>query len=149
MTLTDAQMRAMLTALTATGGPFDPAATYLGVATAIADHGSATVQADVTAPPGAAATRGVLASFDGPFKLSDGRWVMEAPSQNFGIASSADACILANWFLNSAAAAGTLKGFGSIFPTVSLVDQYSEFQFVFRLVVDPQGRWDASVQWNG
>lgn len=149
MVLTDAMLEAMLLHITDTGGPFDPAALFAGVFQSIDDQGVATVQGDVTEGAGDAATRVALTPWGAPHKMQDGRWGIDAPVAEFRVASAAEAQTLAGWFINTAGVAGTLKGFGYFPDPIPLVDENSYVAVVFRLTIDPEGRWSAEVVYNG
>lgn len=145
MTQTDAVLKAILEKMIAAGGPYDPAALFVGVATAVVDLGVLTTQANVTEATGAMATRVACTPWGSPYKLADGRWVVDGPVCVFAPASAAEAQTLSHVFLNSAAAAGTLKAFKPITPVASMVDENSQFNIHIRLTVDKDGRWDQNV----
>lgn len=149
MRLTDSMMEAILTAAIDTGAPFDPADTWVAVATAITDRGGATAMTDVTPPPGAVATRVPIATWIGPYRMNDGRWAIDGPVARFTPASDADACTLTHWLLADALTAGGLKGFGFITPNITLDNELNKASVVARITLDPDGRWDATVTWNG
>lgn len=149
MKQTDAVLQAWLDRATAVGGPYDPAALFLGVATAVNDMGASTVQADVTEGGGALATRVAVTPWSAAYKMADGRWVKDGPPCSFTPASAAEAATITHWFLNSAAAAGTLKAFGQIGEGVNLPDENHTWTIVPRLTIDPNGRFSAEVTWNG
>lgn len=142
-------MEAMLLALIDTGAPFDPAAVFIGVGIALDNQGSETVRADITPALGTAGTATAATTWSAPYKMNDGRWAVQAPVKTFKIASSSDACNLVVWYLASLATLGVLLGFGPVFPNVGLSDEFSLYSLVVRLVIDPAGRWDAIVSWNG
>lgn len=145
MTLTDTQMSDILTALTAAGGPFDPAALFLGVATGLVDNGGATVIGDVTPATGAMATRQGVTPWSASAKLTDGRWYKDGPLLTFSPASAAETQLLTHWFLADAAVAGNLLAFKPLVPTQQMPDETRDLKILMRLTVDPSGRWDAAV----
>lgn len=149
MRLVDSVMEAMLTALIAADAPLDPDGVWVAVATAINDQGGATTMTDVTAPPGTVATRVPVGDWTGPYKMADGRWAVEAPVAHFLAADSDDGCVLTHWLLADALTAGGLLGFGLITPNITIVDENSSSSVVVRVTLDPDGRWDATLTWNG
>lgn len=149
MKLTDATLKAYLTSVIATGKMFDPAATYVGVASALTDHQGATVQADVTEATGAMATRQAVTAWGTPYKLDDGRWVVDGPNCTFAPASSVQGQVLSHWFLNSAATAGTLKAFEAFASPVDLPDETKAVTICPRLTIDPAGNFSASIVFGG
>lgn len=149
MQLTEAVLRAILTRMTAAGGPFDPAACFVGVATTIADHGTATVQADVTEPVGDAATRVAITAWSAIYPLSDGRFATDGDLCVFNQGTGDDPVTIQYTFFNTAGAAGTLKGFTPLLPPIDLRDGGAPLSVVPRLTVDPQGNWSADVIWDG
>lgn len=145
MQLTAATRDAILGNLIATGGAFDPAATFLGVALSITNNGLGTVLADVSLGPGGMANRQAVGVWGTPYTMNDGRRVVDAPAREFRPASSAEACVIGAWYV----ANGTLKAFQQLPEPVALPDQNRAMTLVFRLTVDPTGRWDASVVLDG
>lgn len=145
MTQTDATLRAWLERAIAIGGPFDPAALFLGVATAVDDLGALTAMGDVTEATGAMATRQAIAGWTAPYKLNDGRWVADADPLYFSPANAGEAQALSHYFLASAAVAGTLKAFKPFAPPRNMVDQNSEVAIIVRVTIDPAGRFDTDV----
>lgn len=146
---TDATLAAWLAKAIATGGPYDPAATFLGVATAIVDKGALTQQSDITEPTGAMATRLAVTSWGTPHKLNDGRWVVDAAPMTFQPADETEHAILVGFFLNSAATAGTLKCFNFFPSAIELIDHTRTLSIVMRLAIDPKGNYSAEVVYNG
>lgn len=149
MTQTDAILKAWLTQAIATGGPFDPAALFLGMATAVTDKGGATALGDVTEATGAMATRVAISAWGTPQKMLDGRWCVDAAAKVFKPASSGEAQTLTHAFLVSASTAGTLKAFKALTSPKELVDETRALTYVWRLTIDPNGNFDANVYWNG
>lgn len=149
MKLVRTVLRDILAAIIATDGPLDPAAVWLGVATAIVDNGDLTVMANVTPAPGDVGTRVPIVAWSAPYRMQDGRWVADGPLATFVPASSADACTLTYWYLASALTAGTLVAFGLLPPGMILQDETSMATVVARVTIDPDGRWDVTEAWNG
>jgi hypothetical protein len=149
MQLTDATLHAMLSALIAADGPLDPAGTWAGLATAVADAQDETLMADVTPAPGALATRLPITTWVGPYRMNDGRWVVDSPVKTWTPASEAEGVTLTHWYLADALVAGALVGFGMFSPNLVMVDNSSRANLVVRVTLDPLGRWSAEMAWNG
>jgi hypothetical protein len=149
MQIVTPSLLAALGDIIATGATFDPAATYLGLATAITNHGITTDMTDVTPPSGALATRKLLAAFTAAYDLENGCVVADANLLTWATASSGDATTIANWYLADALTAGNLLGFGPVTPPAVVPYPGGRFSMVFRITLDPRGQWDASVYWNG
>lgn len=149
MQLCDNALQGILAGITETGNIFDPAATYVGVATALTDNGQLTTMTDVTEGTGDLATRQAVTAWGSPYKLVDGRWAVDGPLMSFRVADNTEAQTITNWFLASASTAGTLRGFGLISPPANLPDEFAEWSIVLRLTVDPDGRWSAEITFNG
>lgn len=140
-----ATLKAWLEKAIAATGPFDPAALFIGVYTAITDNGQDTVQADVTEGTGALATRVAVTPWSAVYKLADGRWCADGPLCTFSPASAAEAQTVAGWFLNSAAAAGTLKAFEPLPSARPLPDENADLKIIPRLTIDPDGRFSVTA----
>lgn len=149
MQLTAPQLADLLDALIIADGPFDPAAVFIGLYTAITPHGLTTVMADLTRPTGNLATAVALTTFGAPYTMTDGRRVVDAALKQFRPTTSADGITALGWFLADAATAGNLLAYKGLPAPVPLPDENSSLGIVFRLTVDPNGRWDASVEYNG
>ncbi len=145
----DSVLEAWLTQAIAAGKNYDPAAVFVGVASAITDNGAATVLADVTECTGALATRVGVVAWSAPYKLADGRWAVDGPICEFSPASSAEAQSVNGYFLASLAVAGTLKAFTVFGQAYYLPDETRVLHIVPRLTIDPLGRFGAEIVWNG
>lgn len=149
MKQTDIVLQEWLTGAIAIGGPYDPAATWVGLASAIDDKGPATAMADVTEAPGGLATRVKVTAWSAPTKLPDGRWCVDGPLCKFTPASAADAGIPSHYFYASALVAGNLKAWHPILPGINLIDNTTALSMVPRLTIDPAGNFEASVVFAG
>lgn len=147
--LTSDVLQAILLAITDTGGPLDPAATFLGVYTAIDDQGQDTLLADVVQATGAMAVRQALTTWSTPSRMADGRWVCDSPAYEFRPASSAESQVLTGSFLATLATLGALKGYEDFPGPVALPDEDHSVSLVVRAAVDPTGRWGTQIVWNG
>jgi hypothetical protein len=144
--LTRAQVDAVLAALIATGGPFDPAALFAGVAQTLATSGLLTVIGDVTPPTGAAATRHPV-TWGTPYVLNDGSAVVDSAPVTFRPAG-AETGSVAGIFLADALTAGNLVASAGETPPVPIMASHP-YTVVVRLVVDPEARWSVSFSWAG
>lgn len=147
--LTDAVLQAILNQVIAALGPFNPAALFLGVATAVNDQGSATTLADITEGAGDLATREAVTPWGTPYKMANGDWVVDGPLCTFKPADATEAATISHFFYASAAVAGTLKAWGALSTPVQLVDGNSQLTIIPRLVVDKTGVWSAEAHFNG
>lgn len=139
----------ILTAITATDGPLDPAAVFLGVGTAVDNQGLQTLLADITQGTGALATRQAVTAWSAEYTLNDGRAVRDGPLMHFKPASSSEEQTLQVWYIADALTAGNLLAYGLIFPAVPLPDENAVWSIVLRVTLDPAGRWSAEVTYNG
>jgi hypothetical protein len=144
-----ATREAILAALIATGGPFDPAALYVSVATAATTHGPNTVLSDLTEPTLADVPRVALTPWGTSYRMTDGRVVVDAPLAEFRPGGSTSSLSLVAWLLADAATAGNLIAWAVIPGGVSLPSSSYAWNIVVRLTVDPQGRWSAEIAYNG
>lgn len=145
MKQTGAVLKATLEKAIAAGAPYDPAALFLGVYTAIVDNGQDTDMTDVTEGTGDLATRVAVTPWSAVYKLSDGRWCADGPLCTFSPASAAEAQVIVGWFMNSAAAAGTLKSWEPLPSARSLIDENSDLKIIPRLTIDPDGRFSITT----
>lgn len=146
---TDTVLKAWLTRATSTGGPYDPAATFLGVATAVDDHGADTVIGDVTEAGGDLSDRIAVTPWGTPHKLADGRWAVDGPLAIFRPADDTEAATITFWFLATLVAAGVLKAWAPVSPPVYLIDENSTISILPRITIDPEGRFSAEIVVNG
>lgn len=149
MIWTDAVLSTMLSNLIETGNILDPAAVFVGASPAIDNQGADTVIGDVTEAPGDVGDRVAVTTWTGPYKMQDGRWVVDSPVITFTPASDADATIISWVFLASLITAGVLKGFVQLPNPVPLPNEFTTLSVVVRITIDPNGRWSANVVWNG
>lgn len=147
--LTDDVMEGILNAMIATDGEFDPAALFIGVASNVANPGGGMTIADVTPATGSLATRKASASWGTPYKLTDGRWVVDGPVVTFFPTTTADGQSISWAYLADALTAGNLLAAFPINPSVNLPGPTSHWNCILRLTVDPSGRWEANITFNG
>jgi len=147
--ITKAARDAMFLNIKAAAGAWDPADTFIGIATAIASSGLDTLLADVTEPAGTVGDRVVLAAFGAPYTLINGDRVADTDAIEFRPASSADACVVVGYYLTDDLAAGILKGFEYFAAPIALPDENAAVTIVFRLTLSPAGTWSASVVIDG
>lgn len=140
---------AILDALIATDGALDPAATFIGIATAIVNNGVNTVMSDVTPAPEGLAEAVALATYGAPYTLDDGRRVVDAALKQFRPAAPDEACVVVGWYLADTETDGNLLAFDVLPEPIPLPDENKSMSVVVRITVDPAGRWDASVVIDG
>lgn len=149
MQLTEATLQAIAAALIPTSGVFDPAATYVGMATALTPLGLATTMAQVTEAIGTGFARKLITSWAGPYELEGGAIYYEAPAQIWHLGSSDAAQTVVWFFLNTASTAGNLIAFAMLAAPWIASTPLDALTFVMRVVVDPTGQWSAEVSFNG
>lgn len=149
MKQTGAILKAWLQRVIATGGPYDPAALFAGVYQSITEHGEDTVLADLVEGTGDVATRVALTPWGSVYKLDDGRWAVDAIPATFVPNDSTEAQIVRGSFLATAGTAGTLKAWDDLPTPANLADENSHVTIVWRLTIDPDGRFAANIVWDG
>jgi hypothetical protein len=142
-------MDTVLSEITTTAGILNPTGTYLGMATSIVDLADLTTMAQVTPCTGSVAPRQAIGSWTGPYRMNDGRAVIDGTRLEFGPTISTDNQVVGGWYLANASVAGSLLAY-SVFPQpIALVNGGTPLGFVIRITLDPQGRWSAEVVYNG
>lgn len=131
------------------GNIFDPAAVFIGVFTAINDQGINTAIADITRPEGTGFDLTAVTTWGAAHDKPDGRRMVDAPVKVFRPTDETEAATVIGWYAASAATAGNLLAFGYFDAPVALPDENFAVSVVYRLTVDPLGRWDATVEYNG
>lgn len=147
------QLSAILTDIIATGGAMDPAATWVGIATALVDNGTATTMANVTEAVGGVATRVKITTWSAVYIRTGGVPIVDGPVCRF-VASGGDTSqVIAYAFLASASTAGSLIGYAALPQTYTLAVGGAALSIVPRLTLPVQA--DASVlygfevSWDG
>lgn len=131
------------------GNILDPAAVFVGIFTAIDDNGVNTVLADLTEPAGDPGLRTAVTAWSAGYTMIDGRRAADGPLVQFRPADETEACVAIGWYLATAAAAGSLLQFGYFEAPVPLPDENAAVSVIPRITVDPDGRWDATISFNG
>jgi hypothetical protein len=147
--LTTVKAAAMLAQLIAATRVFDPAATFLGVFTAVNDKGPKTALSDLVLPTGGLATAVALTTWSAAYDLNNGSVVVDAPPIRITPADAGHALTVMGWYLADLASGGALIEFEYLPAPVLLPDQLHTLVIVKRLVLAPTGVWDASMSWNG
>lgn len=142
--LTILQMDALLDALIAVGGPWDPAAVFTGIATDFVDKGVNTLLADLTLPTAANYPTKVITAWSAKYTLADGRRAVDGPLHHF-VGVAAEPATVKAYYMADLATAGNLLGFDMVIPNKTLETAADVFDMIVRLTVDPAGKWDASV----
>jgi len=145
LSLTLTQMDAMLAALIDTGGPFDPAAVFTGIATDINDQGVNTALSDLTTPDATDFPRKVITAWSAAYSLPDGRRAIDGPLHHFIGVGGDDQPVVSVYYLADALTAGNLLAWDRIIPSKTLASASDVLDMVVRLTIDPAGKWDATV----
>lgn len=149
MQITQHALDGCLSDIIATGNQFDPAATWIGVATGINAQGLSTTMAMVSPASGQMSARVKLSPWNGPFHSLTGQSYDVGPNANFSPASSAEAQTLVAWFIADASVAGNLLGYGLILPNVVLADNTHQWNIVMKLALDSNGIWSLEMVGDG
>ena len=149
MQIVQLMLDGVMDAIIAEDAILDPAAVFVGVATAITPQGLATLLADLTEPNATAFPRQPVTAWSDPYNLNDGRRVVDGPLMHFTPDSTDHGATLVAWFLADAVTAGNLLAFGLIEPNIPLPGPGSVWSIVPRVTVDPDGRWSAEITYNG
>lgn len=148
--MTRAHRAALMAAITATDGPLDPAATFLGVFVSLnTDRGLDTTLEDMTLPTGLLATAVALGAWGTAHELIDQRLARDATLHTFAIDDLEDATGIAGWYLADAATAGGLLRYGLFDEIIQLATLDDLVSLVYRTTVDPNGKWDSMVVIDG
>jgi hypothetical protein len=131
-----------------TGGTFDPAATWVGIGSALANNGVNTVTANITEDT-TNYPRQAITTWGTPYVLADGSAVVDSTIKIFVPPDNVHPTIVVVTGLFSALTAGNLLKFDAVYPPISLSTTLDHWNLVVRLRVDPAGQWDVSVSWNG
>lgn len=149
MPITAVQRDAIMASISEATEAFDPAAVFVGVFTAIVDNGISTVMADLTLPSGAPGDVTAVTTWGTAYVMSDGRAVRDGPPIDFRPASSSEATTVIGWYYSSDDPPTELLEFGYFDDPIPLPDEFAVATVIPRLTVDPNGRWEANVVYNG
>lgn len=149
MPITAAQRDAILASISEATEAFDPAAVFVGLFTAIVDNGYATLIGDITEPAGTGFARQAVTSWGTAYVMTDGRAVRDGPPLDFRPADDTEATTVIGWFYASLVTGGVLLEFGYFDAPIPLPDEFAVVTVIPRLTVDPLGRWEANVVYNG
>ncbi|MGH3526755.1 MAG: hypothetical protein ACRDQ6_05520 [Pseudonocardiaceae bacterium] len=148
MQLTSLALKEAMTALTDSGGVFDPTKLWIGVATAIVPNGINTALTAITPAPGTLAPLQEILSW-GPAYLSKGNLeTVDSGIHTFSPTTVADAALIVGWYLMDAASGGNLIAFGFLAVSAPLAGPQNVLSIVLRITVDPAGTWDVSQSWD-
>jgi hypothetical protein len=149
MQMCRAALAGALTDITAAAAELDPAAVFVGIASAIVDNGVDTVLADVTQPAAASYPKTAVTTWSTLSDLVDGSPVRDSPIKTFRPPDNTHPTTVSYVILTTLAVAGDLIAFFPVNPSVNLAVTTDSFSVVVRVMLDATGRWDASVKWNG
>lgn len=146
---TDDALREWLAGAIKATGPYDPAAVFVGVAQAISYNGPRTTLADVTPATGKAGTRVPVVAWSAPYKLSDGRWVVDGPICKFVPLDETEAQSVTDYYLTDALVAGNLIAAGPLGQVFNLIDATRAVSLVPRLCMDDDADCGAIEVFEG
>jgi hypothetical protein len=138
-----------LTDLTATGGTYDPAATWLVIFSAITNNGPDTVLADCTPATIASYPRQVLTSWGSVYHLVDGSAVRDAPAKVFVPPDDSHPTVIVGYGLVDSATVGNLLAFTVLDTPISLNLTTDHYTIVVRAVMPALGELFLEEAWNG
>lgn len=144
-----AALDAMLADIIASGGSWDPAATYVAVYTAIVDKGVDTLRTDLTMPDVAQYPRTVLTAWGTPYRLADGSAVVDGPEVVVAPPDDVHPVTILGYAFLDAATAGNLKGYTPLPDPVTLNLTTDHWTVIPRLRVPANGSYEVSVTFNG
>jgi|SRR5882672_1020732 len=146
--LTRTSTDGILADMIATGGIFDPAATWVGIGSALVDNGVNTVTANLTEDT-TNYPRQPITAWGTPRVLIDGSAVVDSGLHHFVPPDNVHPTLIVVFGLFSALTAGLLKEFVLVTPPIGLTVTTDQWSLVVRLRVNPAGEWDVSVSWDG
>jgi hypothetical protein len=149
VTIVHHALDAVLTNATATGGAFDPAATYVGLLTAIIDNGVNTVRADLTEAVVADYPRMVVTAWSALYHLSGGSPAVDGPLMQFRPPDDTHPILVVGYAYFDAATAGNLLDFERLAEPVPLNTTSDVLDIVPRLTAPAGGPWTADQTWDG
>ena len=149
MQATQATLAGILTDATATAAIFDPVTTFVGVFTAIVDHGLNTTLANLTLPAGASATNVEVTTWGAVYYLDDGSPVRDAPVAEFHQTGADPTVTIIGWFLGDANPATLLKAYGLLPAPVILAPGGTQLNIVARLTLPQATNLGVEVVYDG
>lgn len=149
MQITRAVRNAILAAITATDGVWDPVATFVGVYISSANQTQDAVLADLTLPSGDMDTAIALGAFGTAHELLDGSVGRDATLHAFSPADETEGTVLGGWYLADAATAGNLLAQQAFAQPIALPDETYSVGVIVRITVDPAGNHGTAVIVDG
>lgn len=149
MQITAGMRSGMLGVWTGTGGPLDPAATFLGLYVARAASGLGTQLSDLTLPPGALAVAVALDAYGTAYLLADGSLVRDATVQEFRPADADNGFLAMGWYLSTADEDGQLLAYQDFPEPIPLPDENSALSLIFRPKLDPVQSFESTITIDG
>jgi len=145
MTLTDRLLEGILSAAIDTGGPLDPADTYVGLYTAGPTTTPPATVADFTLPDATDAPAKLITAWTAPYKLVDGRWAVQGNLLTWRLPDADNPFTAVGHYLADALTAGNVLAYKPIAPGVNLPDATRSLSVVVRVTLDPNGQWDSTI----
>jgi hypothetical protein len=134
---------------TATGGAFDPAATYVTLLTAITDNGVNTVLADLTEPTLADYPRQLVTAWGTAYRLTGGSPVRDGPLMQFRPPDNVHPIVVVGYAYVDASTAGNLLDFERLPEPVALNLTTDVLDIVPRVTAPASGPWFVDETWDG
>lgn len=138
-------LQEILATIRATGAPFDPATTYVGLYTAVANNQLATTMANITEATYTGYARKLSSPFSGPFIDASGNVFFQGGLEKFTGPSDGTGQNIQGIFIANALTAGDLLYFLDFQSLVSLLLPTDALDFVMIFQLSAAAQWDASI----
>lgn len=135
VTLRDAIMASLID----TGGPWDPAGTWLFIFTGIIDAGIDTDFGDLTLPTGDPGDGHAVTTWSTAYDRGNGDRVVNGTLAEFRPADDTEGCVALGWAVGDASTSFNLLDWGYFDNPVTLVDENSALTLLAKGVVGPNG----------
>jgi len=132
-----------------TGATFDPATTYVGLATAVVNNGVNTVLSNLTEATYTGYARALGSPWAGPYQLNTGSTYFQGVMNKFVGPSDDSGENIVAFFLVDAETAGDLLYFVVLDTPVGLFSTLDALDVMLRIEQDAAANWDASIIANG
>jgi hypothetical protein len=140
---------AALADITRTGGSFDPAATFVGLLTAIVDNGVNTVRADLTEADVTQYPRQVVTSWGTAYYLTGGSPARDGTLMHFRPPDNVHPIVVVGYALFDAATVGNLLRWERLPEPIALNLTTDLIDIVVRVTAPAAGPWGVDMVWDG
>lgn len=120
-----------------TGGPLDPAATWLFIFVSIIDNGINTTADDLTMGDGDTANGHVVTTWSDPYDRGNGDRVVNGTLAEFRPADSSEGNTFLGWAVGDASTSFNLLDWGYFDAPITLPDEFSALTLIAKGVVGP------------